>query len=365
MKQELYVQALQTLCDREIYWLRQRAESFKGRRLVLFPAGPTSQASYYTLLNDYGIEAEFFVDNNPALKGMQVCGKPILSFDQVLEIEHFSEKYALLIPTSFSKYYFQIAEQLENAGILTYMHFFAFSVSRLWEKCKKVSDMLYDGQSKLSYWGAVYSMLTCDNSFIQYEKEQYFAVRQFISNSLDTIVDAGAFVGDTVEEYVKRAIDGCKVYAFEPFDAPFQKLKNRTERLKKEWILGDDDIVPVPAGVGAETKRVKFSLANPIMLRPNEQGHMELQIYSLDDYFKDKPPFTLLKADIEGGELDMLRGAAEMIRRHRPKMTISIYHSPEDMVRIAEYIHSLVPEYRMAVRNHSNDYKETILYCWI
>jgi hypothetical protein len=101
------------------------------------------------------------------------------------------------------------------------------------------------------------------------------------------------------------------------------------------------------------------------MLQPDEQGEITLPIYSLDDFFKDRQPFTLLKADIEGGEMDMLKGAQEMIKRYKPKMTICIYHSPQDFARIIEYIHTLVPEYRLYVRSHYSDYKETILYCII
>lgn len=74
---------------------------------------------------------------------------------------------------------------------------------------------------------------------------------------------------------------------------------------------------------------------------------------------------TFLKMDIEGAELYALRGAEKTILRNHPKLAICIYHSDEDMVRIAEWIHELLPEYRFAVRQHSNSICETVLYARI
>ncbi len=72
---------------------------------------------------------------------------------------------------------------------------------------------------------------------------------------------------------------------------------------------------------------------------------------------------SFIKMDIEGAEMSALRGARETIKRCKPRMAISIYHSNEDMLDIPEYIHSLVPEYRLFLRAHTMGVAETILYC--
>ena len=71
---------------------------------------------------------------------------------------------------------------------------------------------------------------------------------------------------------------------------------------------------------------------------------------------------TFIKMDIEGSELEALKGAQQTIQRDRPKLAICIYHKPEDMTDIPLYIKSLVPEYRLYVRHHSNRCSETVLY---
>lgn len=66
--------------------------------------------------------------------------------------------------------------------------------------------------------------------------------------------------------------------------------------------------------------------------------------------------------DIEGAELAALQGGAETIKRYKPKLAISIYHKPEDIIEIPIYIKSLVPEYKLYIRHYTNMYAETILY---
>lgn len=69
--------------------------------------------------------------------------------------------------------------------------------------------------------------------------------------------------------------------------------------------------------------------------------------------------------DIEGSELPALEGAKQTILRNKPKLAISIYHSDEDMLRIVEYIHELVPEYKLYIRAHTMGIAETVLYAVI
>ena len=47
---------------------------------------------------------------------------------------------------------------------------------------------------------------------------------------------------------------------------------------------------------------------------------------------------TFIKLEIEGSELQALNGARESIARNRPKMAISIYHKPEDLETLLEFV---------------------------
>ena len=71
---------------------------------------------------------------------------------------------------------------------------------------------------------------------------------------------------------------------------------------------------------------------------------------------------TLIKMDIEGAELQSLKGAKRIIQHDKPKLAICIYHKPEDMVEIPLYIKELVPEYKLYIRHHSSNVSDTVLY---
>ena len=58
------------------------------------------------------------------------------------------------------------------------------------------------------------------------------------------------------------------------------------------------------------------------------EGGNRVRIEKLDDIL-DIPSLSLLKADVEGMEADVLRGAAGLIREHRPILYVEAHH-PED-----------------------------------
>jgi hypothetical protein len=72
---------------------------------------------------------------------------------------------------------------------------------------------------------------------------------------------------------------------------------------------------------------------------------------------------TFIKLDVEGAEMETLQSMKELIKNNLPKMAISVYHKPNDMVDIPVYIRSLTDGYNLYLRHHSNWRWETVLYC--
>ena len=69
--------------------------------------------------------------------------------------------------------------------------------------------------------------------------------------------------------------------------------------------------------------------------------------------------------DIEGFELEALKGAENIIRTLKPKLVICIYHKILDFYEIPMYLKSLVPEYKFKVRQHEPGFCETVLYAYV
>ena len=55
---------------------------------------------------------------------------------------------------------------------------------------------------------------------------------------------------------------------------------------------------------------------------------------------------TYLKADVEGHELELLQGARETIRQHRPKIAITTYHRRGDYQALTTLLRALRTDYR-------------------
>jgi hypothetical protein len=68
----------------------------------------------------------------------------------------------------------------------------------------------------------------------------------------------------------------------------------------------------------------------------------------------------LIKMDIEGSEFPALKGAINTLKRFRPKLAISIYHSMEDYAYIVPWIRGLGIEYKFFVRHFTIHAEETI-----
>jgi FkbM family methyltransferase len=134
----------------------------------------------------------------------------------------------------------------------------------------------------------------------------------------DVVVDGGAFIGNHTLFYAN--ICEARVVAFEPNPESFNVLKANI-------VLNgvDDRVTAYQLGLGGESGRARLLAA----VDANNQGMSSLQlarsgeveVVRLDDV--ELPgPLRLLKVDVEGMEVSVLRGAAQTIQRDRPLLYV-------------------------------------------
>ncbi len=82
---------------------------------------------------------------------------------------------------------------------------------------------------------------------------------------------------------------------------------------------------------------------------------------ALDEAIGEESP-SFIKMDIEGAELEALKGAKNIIQKYAPKLAVCVYHKPEDMEEIPQLLLEYNPNYRFYLRHYSLTMNETVLY---
>jgi len=189
---------------------------------------------------------------------------------------------------------------------------------------------------------------------------QYFAPDFMRYENEEVLIDVGCCDLNSILQMVKYSKCLKKAYAFEPDPASYKICQEKRERFH---LVNEVELLPF----GAWSKRTElhFSATNDGCSHLCDTGEITVPVTTIDEMLAERnhqEKITLIKMDIEGSELEALRGAKETIRHDKPKLAICIYHKPEDMTEVPLYIKELVPEYRLFVRHHSNSCGETVLY---
>lgn len=70
----------------------------------------------------------------------------------------------------------------------------------------------------------------------------------------------------------------------------------------------------------------------------------------------------MIKMDIEGSEMNALKGAEISITKYHPILAVCVYHKKEDLITIPQYIKSLYAGYKLYLRAYSRYCRELVLY---
>lgn len=143
-----------------------------------------------------------------------------------------------------------------------------------------------------------------------------------------TIFDIGANYGDTVKKY--RAIfSDAHIYAFEPFPDVYTSLERR--------FSSEPHVNCFPFAISnAEGKQIFYTNQNPdtnSLLKPQKMGlrsdqqvsnlgNIEVETITLDKFcnMHSISEVDILKMDIQGGELNALEGAVDLLSKKRIKL---------------------------------------------
>ena len=332
-----------------------------GKDIVIFGAGDAGRLAQESLLQQ-GMEIKFFIDNSPSKWNSIINRKKVLNPDS---LRHYSNLLVIICCWDSEGIY----RQLFKLGIKDIeQNFYTAIMARkdrefFSQHLKEVSELeqlLSDKKSRRLLLLLLHS-LTLDNHILNsiHEGNQYFFDKEFDIKDDETIIDAGAFTGDTVEEIINRFGTIFKtIHCFEPNENNFQKLLNFIAKRK----LGAK-VITHKLALSDKRSTLNFSGSGSgyHLNSINETSEEGVEAVTIDELFKDQP-VSFIKMDIEGAEVMALRGGRSVIQRDKPRLAICVYHFPEHLWEIPKLVKSFVPEYRLFLRHHTNQRRETVLY---
>jgi FkbM family methyltransferase len=216
---------------------------------------------------------------------------------------------------------------------------------------------LADPGSRRSFLSVLLYRLTWDSRWLDPVRlpyrDMYFFTDALLLGEGEVLVDGGAFDGDTAAAFLARTAGTHRhIHAFEADPVNLAPLRRRLAGMPRTTIH--------PVGLWSRSDTLRFSSGQGPGGRLGEGGDVAVPVRALDDL--DLGPVTLIKLDIEGAEVPALEGAAETIRRHRPKLAVAVYHALEDFGMIPALIERLRPGSRYRLRHHSPLHHDTVLY---
>lgn len=343
--------------------LRSELGNLQSLRLAIYGAGFLGRwARHWLPANGYALVTCF--DSNPARIGQDLEGLPVRDpfapGGDPVDLTLITARHAVK----------PVSARLGDAGI-RHMPFEAFFVAMRFEDFARQYETLADDRSREVLRVVLNAMLTGDARLCEtiYEKDQYFCLPQFCGVEEEIYVDAGAYVGDSVERFLwAHSGNFGAIHAFEPADRQFAALTKRCERLIDEWAIQPGKLNINNMALGASRATLagasQSGQAQSYALSAAATGEPGVPVVSLDEYLQGGPA-SLIKADVEGMEMALIAGARQTIARFRPRLAICVYHYPSDIPDIMGAIRDICPDYQLALRHHAARQLETVLYAWI
>ncbi len=344
------------------------------KECVFWAMGGVTADLWYDAVIESGYKTKYKVDKYKA--GQFFRDEILLSPGQVFSEIVDRNAYTYIVFTIDPIRLTQIKKELIAYGIDP-RNIIACSTAHYYmhrEEIESLYDRLEDEESKRQFVAflrcRMFGELIPESSMIR--GLQYFSVFEFQKLDMNEIfVDAGAYVGDTLEKFLFEKFGTFKkYYAFEPYKDSYCAMNYRLERLKKEWSISDDKIIIENKALDLKNGNAVINdTLDPVGVVVEETADVldtdaRICTIRLDDYFAEKE-YTTLKADIEGKEMDMLKGGELTIKKYGVKLAISVYHRPWDIISIPSKISEINGEYRFKFRCHMQDGADSILYAYL
>ncbi|MBQ9734121.1 MAG: FkbM family methyltransferase [Clostridia bacterium] len=297
----------------------------------------------------YNIEIADFFASDGFVRGHSFHGKRVKSFSEikaeysdfvvVLSFASNREEVIALFSEIDSEYDLYIPD-MPVAGEEYFDREF---YNENYDQILKAYNSLADENSKNAFANIVTYKLTGKLQYLESAYSEKEELYRFLSGDLfNTIIDAGAYNGDTIRDAKMYFPNLKKVYAIEPDNKTVKKLQKYCEAETDTSIDAINAAVLDESGVasffGSGNRNSSISSTSSY-----EYKTATVNTVKIDDITDEKIDY--IKYDVEGAELEALRGSVRTIREHRPVLLVSAYHRSADIFALVNYIADMHPFY--------------------
>ena len=344
-----------------------------SREIVIFGSGDLGRRILASA-RAAGLDVRAVADNNERRWGADLDGVPVSAPAEA--IARFGAS-AVFVVAIFNPSI--VLEQVRNSGarrIATYPEFFwSFAPfvrgltglarpSALLAHRREIHaalGCLDDLESRREYAAQIAWRCTLDPSLLEPPSrfaEMHFDRSVYALSSDETLVDCGAFDGDSLRAFLECTNGAFRhAYALEPDPANRSKLERFVAELPSPARAA---VTVLPYAAADRNGTVRFDAGQGVASTASENGAVDVPCRRLDDAIEVRP--TLIKMDIEGAEPLALRGAQRLIREQRPVLAVCAYHHCEHLWELPLLLRELAPDFRIFLRRYAEQCWETVYY---
>jgi len=145
----------------------------------------------------------------------------------------------------------------------------------------------------------------------------------------DFVIDGGAFDGFFTFYAAKIVGEKGKIIAFEPDKTNFELLIKT--KIRKKF----NNVILINKGLWSENKILKFSttglkdnMESSLLFNRNDESAIEISVTSVDYELKNREigKVDFIKMDIEGAEIEAIKGAKNTLKNYDVNLAIASYH---------------------------------------
>ena len=235
----------------------------------------------------------------------------------------------------------------------TYLYQAQHAMRQLDAQMQQVAASFADETSHQQFSQIVNFRKTLNINFLSEMKvkidQQYFEPFVY-EQAFDCLLDGGAYDGHDSQQFVDIFPNYQKIYLIEPQSENLALIHKRFQSEPRCEL--------VHACLGSRANTVRLS-GEGTSAKIAEEG--ELVAMRTIDSFKTSGK-TLVKLDIEGAEVDCLKGAMNALSDPSYSFAISAYHLPNDFWDIYQILNAAPIKRKFYFRHYSSGFAESVIF---